>query len=193
MEYPPVFIVTGKVGSGKGTQADLLAELTGHKIYSTGGKFRELRLQDTPLGRRVAHDYDAGRWVEPWFVAYVITDALFSLKDGEGIIFEGSVRTMPEVEQFLKVVDWLELDYRVINLGIDDDTAIKRVCDRARGDSIDDEEKTRKRLVEFEERTGPVLAVFREQGKVIDVHGEQTPEEVHAEILQALESYKKPE
>src|SRR3989338_5369982 len=93
-------LMLGKTGSGKDTQAELLQEKTNFKIFSSGGRFREIKNQDTVLGNRIREDLDNGYLMPHWLSTFLFEEVLFALKKGEGIIFEGTARKRPEAEIF---------------------------------------------------------------------------------------------
>jgi len=179
-------VLIGKTGSGKGTQAKFIAEEFGYKLFSTGDNFRELRLENTPLGRRVKEDYDEGLLMPHWLASFLFQKALLGLKDGESIVFEGTGRTLPESQVFDEVCKWLRRNYVVFYLKVSDEEVIKRQQKRQR-DSLDQIDKIKKRLEEYRLHTALGVEFFREKGKLIEIDGEQSPEDVQKEILAYLE------
>lgn len=179
----------GRPGSGKETQARLMAEETGFSIFSSGEKFRELREHRDELGHRIKDIYDTGKLLPSWFADYLFEDAILKLPISTGIILEGSGRTTEQAELAHEILKWLGRAYRVVNLDISPEEATRRQLSRAlktdRPES-NSEEKIRIRLEEFDTNTGPAIEFFRQKGAVIDINGERTPEEVHAEIMQKM-------
>ena len=111
-------LILGKTGSGKGTQANLLADVSDYTLFSTGDRFRKLRTEETPLGRRVKEDYDAGLLMPHWVASHLLQEALFNLDEGEGILFEGTARKQLEAKMFHEVCQWLHKSYIAINLEV---------------------------------------------------------------------------
>ena len=66
----------GKTGSGKGTQAALLARSLHYTAFSSGEAFRNIREEDSHLGKKVKEEYDTGIWLPYWFASYLFQDAL---------------------------------------------------------------------------------------------------------------------
>lgn len=176
----------GRPGSGKETQARLMAEVTGFHILSTGEKFRELREHRDSLGEHIRREYDAGRLIPNWFADYLTIDAMINLSPGAGIIFEGSGRTLEQAKLFHEVTGWLDRPYRVIHLDISEEEAHARQVLRAksgkRPDS-DNEEKIKLRFESYERETKPALEFFREKGSVIDIDGMGSIEDIHEKIM----------
>lgn len=180
-----IFFV-GRPGSGKETQARLLAEKTGYHILSTGEKFRELREHRDELGQRVKESYDTGKLLPTWFADYLFEDAILKLSHTTGIILEGSGRTVEQAERIHEVLKWLNRPYKVINLAISEEEATRRqqsrakVTDRPESDTL---EKIRIRLEEFRNCTAPAIEFFAGKGAVVEVNGERTIEEIHNDVM----------
>jgi adenylate kinase len=181
MEHIQTILFVGKPGSGKETQARLLAEETGFKVFSTGDRFREIRKEDTNLGTRVRETLDQGRLLPHWLASYLFQEAILHVPLSQGLIFEGTGRALSEAELFDEVALWLGRSYRVINLTISDDEAVKRQIGRGRADS-DTEEKVRVRLAEYEKHTAPVIDFFKKKGVLIDIDGKRPIDEIQKEI-----------
>jgi len=178
-------VFVGKTGSGKGTQAKLISENLKYKLFSTGDKFRELRLKETPLGRKVEEIYDAGLLMPHWLASFVFEEAILNLDDGDKIVFEGTGRTLEESVVFDEICDWLDREYIIFNLNVKDEEVIKRQKERGR-DSLDEMDKIKRRLEEYRFNTSKSIDFFRKKGKLVEINGEVSPEEVHKEILNHL-------
>jgi adenylate kinase len=184
----PFFFFVGKPASGKETQARLLAEKVGFPIFMSGGKFRELIASGTYLGNRIQEDYEKGNLLPAWIADYLLQDFVLKLDPESGAIFEGSGRDCNQVDTIEEVTGWLRRPYQVFNLAVSDDTVVARSLGRAR-DVIDtDEEKIRTRLAEYDRLTQPAVEKFRALGKLVDIDGEVSPEEIHATIYSHAQS-----
>lgn len=181
MDAVKTILFVGKPGSGKETQAELLAEKLGYRVFSTGKRFRELREGTGPLSEKVRETYDKSMLLPAWLASYLFQEAILHLKKEDGIIFEGTGRRVDEARLFHEVATWLGREYKVINLDISDDEAVRRQVGRGREDS-NTEEKVRVRLNEYEKHTEPVISFFREQNVLIDVSGERPIPAIHEDI-----------
>lgn len=134
-----VVIVMGPPGSGKGTQANLIAEKLNLYHLDTGKFLEELvhdpKLQDNPEVAKERENFDGGVLVSPLFFLKWVTEKINDLhKNGEGIIFSGSPRTMLEGfgdESHKGLMDVLEKDYGRENvliflLQVPDEESVKR-------------------------------------------------------------------
>ncbi len=176
----------GRPGSGKETQARLMAEKTGFHILSTGEKFRELREHRDALGQLVKQSYDTGRLLPSWFADYLFEDAILKMSSTAGIILEGSGRTVVQAERIHEILKWLDRPYRVLHLAISEAEATRRQQSRAQVMSrpeSDTAEKIRLRLEEFTLNTLPAIHFFESKGAVIEIDGERDIEAIHAEIM----------
>jgi adenylate kinase len=181
------FLMMGKTGSGKGEQSRLLSEKTGYKIFSSGDKFRELRLKNDWLGSRIRQDYDKGLLMPHWFASFVFIEELLARDVKDGLIFEGTGRKKPEAELFNEVVSWLGREYVVFNIKVSDEEVIKRSQKRGRSDGLDSSlEKIELRIKEYRMHTEPALEYFKSIGRLVEINGEQTIEEVHQDIIKAI-------
>ncbi len=178
----------GKPGSGKGTQAKLLAETLNYDFFSSGGAFRALREEDTFLGKKVKGEYDQGLLMPHWFASYWFEHKAFHTPHDTGIVFEGPGRKLPEAELFCEVMEWLDRPYRAIYLDVDEDKIIERLQIRAKkeGRSDDDPEAIKKRFEEYNTHTAASVKHFKDKGKLIEINGMQTPEQVHEDIMTEL-------
>lgn len=178
-------VLLGKTGSGKGTQAELLSQKLGFRKFVTGDRFRKMKLLNNPLGRKVNDWYDKGLLMPHWLATFIFQEELLNLKDGEGVVFEGTGRTLEESKLFNEVCEWLGRDYVAFHLKVSDEEVIRRMEERKR-DNLDTLDKIKKRLEEYELHTAKAIEFFQEKGKLIEIDGEKSPEEVHQEIISKL-------
>ena len=181
-------IFLGPPGSGKGTQAKLLAQRMGVPAISTGDMLREAVRLGTPLGRRAESIMEAGELVPDDLVIGLIRERI-SLPDArEGFLLDGFPRT---IEQAVALDRLLEgngeaLD-AVINLLVPEGTLVERMVGRAarEGRSDDRPETVRERLRVYREKTAPLVDHYGDRGVRIDVDGSGTIEEVSGRIDKA--------
>ncbi len=128
-----VFLI-GPPGSGKGTQADLLAEKFG-LVHVQTSKLGEEKINNQELVKsdleiaEVKKLYDKGElFPPPWTVKIVLEKAKELADRGQGIIFSGSPRTIYEVEQELPYFENLfrKENIKVINIKINEEESMKR-------------------------------------------------------------------
>jgi len=128
-----VFLI-GPPGSGKGTQADLLAERFG-LVHIQTSKLGEAKINDSELIKNnpeiaeIKKQYDKGElFPPPWIVKIVLDKAKEIADKGQGIIFSGSPRTIYEAENEMPYFENLygKENIKIINLKIDENESINR-------------------------------------------------------------------
>jgi adenylate kinase len=184
-ETKTVFFV-GKPGCGKGTQAALLGEETDWPVFASGHLFRELGAEDTQVGHKLKHDQDAGMLQPHWFAMYLYLKSLFSLKEGQSVIFDGFNRKVPEAELIVDSLTWLERPFTVINIVISDEEAHKRIDKRKETSGRADDHVAHERLKEYYEHTVKAIALFRDAGALVDINGERPVEAIAIDVKKAL-------
>ena len=183
-------ILLGPPGAGKGTQAILLARDGKIPHVSTGEMMREAVASGSALGKKVKEFLDAGNLVPDDIVIAIIRDRL-SRKDCEkGFLLDGFPRNVEQSEALTKLLNELKKPVtHVVELKVPDQTLIDRVKKRGEGGSgrsDDNEEVLARRLQVYWKQTAPVTKYYNSVGKVIEIDGLGTIEEVHAKILKAV-------
>jgi adenylate kinase len=124
-------ILFGPPGSGKGTQAKLLAEKFQVPHISTGDLLRESVLKKTPLGLKAKEHLDDGTLVPDAIMIGLIREVIASGPAKSGFLLDGFPRTIPQAEALDVLFD--ELGVRVdgvISLSVDHPEVVRRLTDR---------------------------------------------------------------
>ncbi|HEX6820206.1 MAG TPA: adenylate kinase [Ktedonobacterales bacterium] len=209
-------ILLGAQGSGKGTQAEMLARELHLKPVASGELLREAMAAGTPLGLRAKPYYDAGNLVPDEIVIGMILESMRQLGDARGIILDGFPRNIAQAEaldralaasdQRIAAAVYLEVPRPVL-----EDRLLNRyVCEahghvwnikthRPRVDMLcdydgsplkhrsdDTPEATQRRLGIFFSETIQLVPYYRQQGKLVTVDGAADIEHVNRAILAAL-------
>jgi adenylate kinase len=182
------FLMMGRPGSGKGTQAKLLATNIGADIYSSGNRLREMARGQGFVAQKIKSVIDEGGLLPAWFSSHLFVDTLLAREPGDPIVFEGACRREEEARAFGQTAKWLERPYRAIFLNINDAEVEKRLAERrmVQGRADDASDTVSERLREYEDNTAHAVEYFRSQNVLIEINGEQPVEAVHNDILKAL-------
>ena len=194
-------LLFGPPGSGKGTQAVLLADALRLPRISTGDIFRQHVKDGTVLGREVQAIMQAGQLVSDELVNRIVESRLEQPDCAGGFILDGYPRTVPQAELLGRLLERLGKSRVVVNLLVDYNIIVGRitarrscpvcgasynlvskpplqdlVCDREGAGLVqredDQEEVMRKRFEAYDLQTLPVLDLFREAGyRVVEVVG----------------------
>lgn len=215
---PKIIYVMGAPGSGKGTQATLLTEKIGYHQFSTGSAFREVSHQPTELGKKIKDLIDNGILCPPELAAEVVINAISDqLKSGNGLVFDGTPRTVEESvivdEYFAKngygrpLAIYLEVSReemiarnskRKFCLHVPKDFPVITPEDEQKcvaqggvvGTRPDDNPATfTTRWNEFQERTYPVIEKYMKEGILQKVNGRPSIPEVHQAVMNIINQH----
>ena len=187
------FILIGRSGCGKGTQADLLKKVLEEQgtenvtHVTTGGGFREFATSGTYISKLSSKVNEEGG-LQPEFLAVWNWSNIFinTLKGDETIILDGAPRKPFEVHVLHSAITFLGYEKPVvIYVDVSEKWAKERLLGRGREDDKNESEITR-RLSWFETEVLPTLDVYLNDPryKVLHINGEQSIEDVHKEIVE---------
>ncbi|MEX2644811.1 MAG: adenylate kinase, partial [Gaiellaceae bacterium] len=188
-------LLLGPQGSGKGTQARLIAEAYEIPHVGTGDMLREAIASGEELGRRVQPIVDAGQLVPDHLMVELIRERLSRDDAREGFVLDGFPRTLAQAEALDGVLRELgrELDI-VLELQVPEAVSVQRLLERARleGRSDDTPEGIRTRLSLYRDNTQPLVEYYRARSKLVGIHGDREVQQVFSEIQQAIERAEAP-
>ena len=109
MEKPLNFILIGRSGSGKGTQAELLMERFGNLCsISTGDLFRGLAKTGTDAGNKVKKILEEGGLpYDELATTLWMHEIAFNIKENQGIIADGFPRRLNEAKSLDNFLEFL--------------------------------------------------------------------------------------
>ena len=184
-----IISVLGRAGAGKGTQVKLLEQETGFEVIRTGDLLREKAKEKTVIGERVQYTLDHG-FVMPTPIVFLlwmpILERLYTEHNAKGVIFDGNPRRLHEAQMLDELFDlfgWKD-QLKVFYIHVEEETAKKRLLERARED--DTESQIAERLAYFKTEVQPVLDYYKKTKALIEINGEQPVEAVYKEVLEKL-------
>jgi len=209
-------ILLGPPGSGKGTQAKMIADKYKVTHVSTGDILRENVRSGTPLGVEAKKFMDAGKLVPDALLIDIIKDRLAKDDVKGGWMLDGFPRTMPQAEALDKILPALGQKINVVlNIDVPDEELVKRVtgrrmckcgttyhiqfnppkvagkCDACGGDlyqrADDNEETVKQRLSAYHAQTQPLIDYYNKRGLVATVLGVGDIKAIFGEIVKALD------
>lgn len=213
-------IVLGPQGSGKGTQAKMLAEKFSLEHVEMGKFLREVAKMDTELGRHIHETINIqGKLVDDKILKKVLHIKLAELPREQGIIFDGVPRRQDQLEYFEDAMREFgrKID-TVLNINIPEEESVSRlskrwvckkehilimgkdikserdkcpICGSDISQRIDDTpERIRTRLGIYYKDTKGVLDYYKDKRVLIEIDGTSSIEKVFENILKKLKTIK---
>ena len=184
-------VFLGPPGSGKGTQAKLLASRLGVPAISTGEILRAAVVERRPLGLQAKAVMDTGELVSDELMVALIRDRTQQGDAREGFILDGFPRTLAQAAALETMLSETgQALSGVLNLSVPEPLLVDRMAGRAAAESRSDDAPAtvRERLRVYREKTAPLVDYYRQRDLLADVDGVGTIEEVSERIDQALRS-----
>ena len=187
-------IFLGPPGSGKGTQAGLLAERLGVPAISTGEILRSAVREGTPLGRQAQEVMEKGALVSDDLIVSLIRDRTSARDARAGFILDGFPRTLAQAEALESMLAGNgDAVSAVVNFLVPEPELVSRMLGRAKdeGRADDRPETIRERLRVYRDKTEPLVDYYRKRELLADVDGVGTPGEIASRIDSALMSVRR--
>lgn len=203
-------IILGPQGSGKGTQAKLLAKELDLYYFESGDFLRKLAKKDERIDRIINEE---GRLLPDEETFEFVKEELDkNVPEGDGMILDGYPRT---VKQYRLLGTWLserdeDIDHAIL-LDISEKESIRRLSARRKdeetgkvynlltnppGPEVDRDRLTQReddkpeaiktRLRQYKEQTKPLVGYLRKMGILMEVDGERTIETIFKDIVGRL-------
>ena len=214
---PHRLILLGPPGAGKGTQAVGLAERLGVPHIASGDLFRHHQQNGTPLGLKVREYINQGMLVPDEITIAMVLEQVLLPESQRGFILDGFPRNLAQAKALddalaVKGV-WID---RVSFIKVPVEELIKRLegrrvcrkcqapyhletappkkpdkCDLCGGEIYQREDDTLDavavRLKVYQEETEPLVDYYNRAGRLVEVNGLGTVEEVGTRLHKALE------
>ena len=184
-----LFLIIGAPGSGKTTDAELIAEKHENIThYSTGDMFRAEVATGSELGKTIDSYVSAGNLVP---ITIVIDTIVTAIKNAPTptVVIDGYPRSgeqMIELDKYLTNEDAVEL-VNVIEVEVSEEVACDRVLGRARG-ADDNVEVFNNRMKVFTDPLADIQEFYGNKNILTKINGERTIEEVVNEMDEFIQS-----
>ena len=189
---PQTFLLFGKSGSGKGTQAKLLIEYLKKlepkrqvEYIETGSKLREFAQEVGLTAQLTSKVMSEGGLLPSFIPIWIWTNYFVRYMDGsEHLILDGLSRRAYEAPVLDDALKFYKREKPfVIIINVSDAWASQHLLSRGRGD--DNKIDIESRLSWFETNVEPTIDYFKknEYYNVLEINGEQSIEAVQQEIL----------
>lgn len=176
-------LIIGPQGSGKTTQAEILAKRMGLGLLKAGTMLRRLAEKDNEEGRLIRGALKTGGLVDNHLTSRVVRQAAESPGCRKGFISDAYPRDMEQIGLYDPDFD------KVVVLEISDDEAARRLIKRARED--DTLETIAERLKVYHQVTESVINYYEKEGKVIRIDASQPVEKVSEDIWKKVQEEKR--
>ncbi|MCC6755522.1 MAG: adenylate kinase [Solirubrobacterales bacterium] len=205
-------ILLGPPGGGKGTQGERLQEDLECPYYATGDILRAAVKEGTEVGKAAREYMDRGDLVPDEVIIGIIAERLESGEADHGFILDGFPRTVPQAEALDRELAKLSRQLTaVVLIDVDDEEIVsrlsgRRVCqekghvyhlefnppeqeglcdiDGSELYTRDDDKPdvVRHRLVQYHEKTAPLIKYYEKQGLLNSIDGADDPDRVSEKI-----------
>ncbi len=179
----------GPQGSGKGTQAKVLAEKLSFFMWDTGKVLRENRHAMTVSGRTVGEIIDQGQLLTDPELLGVVAPLIAAIPLDKGVVFDGIPRRLGQAEFLLNFLkEKGRSKFATIILEVPEEESIARLLLRAQkeGRADDTREAIEYRLAQYRTETVPMLDFLKKEGDFVAIDGTPAIREVAAAIAKAL-------
>ena len=209
-------VLLGAPGAGKGTQAAIVAEELNLVHIASGDLFRQALEQGTELGLQAKSYMEKGMLVPDQITIRMVLEHLSAPNCEPGVILDGFPRNLEQaealdnaLEEQAKAID------KAVYIKVSEEELLKRLsgrwicrqcqtpyhatnsppkvwgkCDNCGGDlyqrADDTVETVKKRLEVYFAQTAPLIDYYAQAGRLLEVDGEGSPDEVAKRIIIAL-------
>lgn len=216
-EKKRLMVMLGPPGAGKGTQAVRVAKRYSIPHISTGDIFRAAIKEGTEVGLKAKSYLDAGDLVPDSVVTDIVAERIEKGDCSGGFLLDGFPRTLPQAEALDKILSDGGCPLSaVVDLAVDREALIERltarrtcsdcgenynliskktekegICDKCGGKLYqrdDDKRETiENRLSVYDEQTAPLIQYYEKGGRLVNIKGEGSMDDVFQRICDALD------
>ena len=216
MRKNPYIIFLSAPGAGKGTQAAIVAQELNMAHIASGDLFRQAIRDETELGMRVKSYVESGQLVPDETTIKMVLGRLSAPDAEGGAILDGFPRNLQQAEALDKALaEQAKAVDKVVYIKVSEEELLKRLsgrwicrqcqapyhainsppkvrgkCDKCGGELYqrpdDTAQAVKKRLQVYFAQTAPLIDYYAQSGKLLEVDGEGSVDEVRRRIVSAL-------
>jgi adenylate kinase len=180
-------LLLGAPGSGKGTQAERLAEHFEVAHLATGEMLRAEVEADTAIGREVAAVLASGDLVPDEIIEELLRPAFVTASQAGGFVLDGFPRTLHQAERaFSMALDIGATLQAVVHLDVPAEELLRRALSRHQGRTDDTETTIRHRIEVYDRQTRPLTDYYEGRGILVTIDGTGEPDDVFDAVLKEL-------
>ncbi len=209
-------VLLGAPGSGKGTQAGIIADRLGIAHIASGDLFRDAASRGDEIGGQAKYYMERGLLVPDEITIRMILERIDNADCAKGFILDGFPRTLDQAKALdVALKERGEAIDKVIYISVATDELVRRlsgrsickscqtpyhevssppkvagICDLCGGELYrrpDDLPQTvRKRIEVYFTETAPLIDYYRKVAKLVEIRGEGEIEEISDRLIDAL-------
>ncbi len=204
-------LLFGMQGSGKGTQARILAENYNFAHFETGAELRKLARENSILGQKIKSIIEAGHLVPNEVVMEIVENFIEKTPADQPIVFDGIPRKLEQAESLEKSLLKHNRQWIGVFVEISEEEALKRlsarrICSSCKNvypasytgkncqncnlpletRSDDTKEAIQTRIQAYKNETLPVIEKYLQSNKIISLNGAQSIEAVNQEFFEKV-------
>ncbi len=213
-------ILLGAPGAGKGTQATSLSKRLDLAHIASGDLFRQALNKGTELGRQAKVYMEKGQLVPDDITIKMVLERIGLPDCQKGIMLDGFPRNVEQAraldaalkpqnkkidkavyikvsqDELLKRLSgrWICRNCQTPYHEVNSPPKIKGKCDKCGGElyqrADDNTETIKKRLEVFFLETAPLIDYYTREGKLLEIQGEGSMDEITERIIHALKNVK---
>ena len=210
-------VFLGAPGAGKGTQAAEVAKVLKLTHIATGDMFREAQKKGTKLALEAKTYMDRGMLVPDEITIKMVQERISAPDCINGVIFDGFPRNIAQAKALDEAMaEQTKAIDKVVYIKVSEGELLKRLggrwicrqcqtpyhevasppkikgkCDKCNGElyqrSDDVPETIKERLKVFFAQTAPLIDYYTKTGKLLEVNGEGSMDEIKQRILKAID------
>lgn len=184
-------LLIGAPGSGKGTQAQLIAARFGITHISSGDLLRHHVTEGTTIGRAAKEYLTRGDLVPDAVVMDMLRKPTIAASESGGYVLDGFPRTVDQAKAAYETARGLGVAVEVaVYLEVPAAELVRRLTARGRGQD-DTPDVIEHRLQVFEEKTRPMLEYYARREELLTVNGARPVNEVAWSIAVQLQQLRR--